>query len=108
MINELHDALIITTTTWFLELTTDVTSDVADTTLSTELKPPPPPEKEEHQYMLFVISLYGLKNSSGDTSNEMFENEVIKKVPELTGILALAFICRSEHEWIQRKKADPI
>ncbi|XP_076662101.1 uncharacterized protein LOC143365633 isoform X2 [Halictus rubicundus] len=67
----------------------EVISDAEDTTLSTELKPPPPPEKEdEHQYVLFVINLYGLKNASGETSDEMFENEIIHKVPELIGPLA--------------------
>ncbi|XP_015438449.1 PREDICTED: uncharacterized protein LOC107193502 isoform X3 [Dufourea novaeangliae] len=74
------------------ESTTDVVSDAEDTTLSTELKPPPIPEKEDHQYVLFVINLYGLKNSSGETSDETFENEIISKVPELAGPLATVFL----------------
>lgn len=35
--------------------------------------------------MVFVINLFGLKNASGETSEEMFENEVIQRVPELAG-----------------------
>lgn len=35
--------------------------------------------------MVFVINIFGLKNASGETSEEMFTNEVIQHVPELTG-----------------------
>ena len=69
----------------FLEEVTTTPSN-EEHTLSTDLvPPPPPPQKEEHQYMVFVINLFGLKNASGETSDEMFENDVIKNVPELTG-----------------------
>ncbi|XP_053979041.1 keratin, type II cytoskeletal 1-like isoform X2 [Hylaeus volcanicus] len=64
---------------------------VDDTTLSTELKPPPIPEKE-HQYVLFVINLFAVKNSSGESAEEIFENEVVEKVPSLLGPLATVFL----------------
>ncbi|XP_060819148.1 keratin, type II cytoskeletal 2 epidermal-like isoform X5 [Bombus pascuorum] len=69
-----------------------LSSNEENTTLSTELKPPPYPQKEEHQYMVFVINLFGLKNASGETSEEMFENEVIQSVPELTDPLATVLL----------------
>ena len=68
-----------------LEEVTTTSSNEEEHTLSTDLVPPPYPQKEEHQYMVFVINLFGLKNASGETSDEMFENDVIKNVPELTG-----------------------
>ncbi|XP_017886613.1 keratin, type I cytoskeletal 9-like isoform X2 [Ceratina calcarata] len=77
---------------------TKAVNDAEDTTLPTEMKPPPAPEglpgseKEDHQYMVFVINLFGLKNASGETSDEIFENNVINKVPELSGPLATVLL----------------
>ncbi|XP_016769934.1 H/ACA ribonucleoprotein complex subunit GAR1 isoform X3 [Apis mellifera] len=66
-----------------------IIEDAENTTLSTELKPPPYPQKEdEHYYMLFVINLFGVKNVSGETSDEIFENDVLHHVPQLTDPLA--------------------
>ncbi|XP_076639969.1 uncharacterized protein LOC143351839 isoform X4 [Colletes latitarsis] len=65
--------------------------DTEDTTLSTELKPPPLPENE-HQYVLFVINVYGVKNASGETSNEMLDNEITNKINSLEEPLATVFL----------------
>ncbi|XP_033341057.2 uncharacterized protein LOC117229020 isoform X1 [Megalopta genalis] len=70
----------------------ELISDVEDTTLSTELKPPPLPDQKQHEYVLFVINLYGVKNASGETSEEMLENEVLDKVPELGEPLATVLL----------------
>lgn len=53
-------------------------------TLSTELQPPPIEEKERHA-IVYIINMYAVKNNSGSTSEEMFENEVIETVPEILG-----------------------
>ncbi|XP_031771701.1 cold shock protein 2 isoform X4 [Apis florea] len=62
--------------------------DAENTTLSTELKPPPYPQKEGEHYLLFVINLFGLKNISGETSDEVLENDLLQHVPDLTDPLA--------------------
>lgn len=60
--------------------------DTEDTTLSTDLKPPPLPDNDrKSQFVLFVINIYGVKNSSGETSDEIFENTIIDKTSNLTG-----------------------
>ncbi|XP_076179902.1 uncharacterized protein LOC143153029 isoform X2 [Ptiloglossa arizonensis] len=63
--------------------------DTEDTTLSTDLKPPPLPDNDrKSQFVLFVINIYGVKNSSGETSDEIFENTIIDKTSNLTEPLA--------------------
>ncbi|XP_043791442.1 keratin, type II cytoskeletal 1-like isoform X2 [Apis laboriosa] len=65
------------------------TIDAENTTLSTELKPPPYPQKEEdHYYMVFVINIFGVKNVSGETSDEILENDIVHHIPQLTDPLA--------------------
>lgn len=53
-------------------------------TLSTDLQPPPLDEKEHHA-TVYIINLYAVKNNSGNTSEEMFENEIIENVPDILG-----------------------
>lgn len=68
-----------------VDLTLKFLEDAENTTLSTELKPPPYPQKEGEHYLLFVINLFGLKNISGETSDEVLENDLLQHVPDLTG-----------------------
>ncbi|XP_011255051.2 keratin, type II cytoskeletal 2 epidermal isoform X1 [Camponotus floridanus] len=56
-------------------------------TLSTELQPPPIEEKERHA-IVYVINMYAVKNNSGNTSEEILENEIIETVPEILEPLA--------------------
>lgn len=67
--------------TWFLD---PAVNTYEEHTLSTELQPPPIEEKERHA-TIYIINLYAVKNSSGNTSEEIFENEIIETVPEILG-----------------------
>lgn len=55
-------------------------------TLSTELLPPPAPvDEKEHHATIYVINLYAVKNGSSNASEEMFQNEVLEMIPDITG-----------------------
>nr|XP_012231310.1 PREDICTED: keratin, type II cytoskeletal 1-like isoform X1 [Linepithema humile] len=75
-------------------------------TLSTELQPPPLDEKEHHA-TLYIINLYAVKNSSGNTSEEIFENDVIEAVPEIAEPFAtVLLLVDDEDEEKKRSAAD--
>ncbi|CAK9811012.1 hypothetical protein ANTPLA_LOCUS6773 [Anthophora plagiata] len=67
-----------------IELTTVPPSDADDTTLSTELQPPPLPQEEKHQYVVFIINIFGVNNVSGETSDEIMKDEVYENFAEFT------------------------
>jgi len=52
-------------------------------TLATELQPPP--FDGERHATVYVINLYAVKNSSGSTSEEMFQSDIIEAVPDILG-----------------------
>ncbi|CAK9801597.1 hypothetical protein ANTQUA_LOCUS2910 [Anthophora quadrimaculata] len=58
-----------------IELTTVPVSDADNTTLSTELQPPPLPQEEEHHYVVFIVNMFGVNNASGETFDEIMQNE---------------------------------
>ncbi|XP_072767494.1 uncharacterized protein [Anoplolepis gracilipes] len=66
-------------------------------TLSTELRPPPLDEKERHA-TIYIINLYAVKNSSGSTSEEMFENEIVEAVPDILEPLATVLLVITEDD----------
>lgn len=35
--------------------------------------------------MVFVINIFGVKNVTGETSDEILENDIVHYVPQLTG-----------------------
>ncbi|XP_050455678.1 uncharacterized protein LOC126853716 isoform X2 [Cataglyphis hispanica] len=59
-------------------------------TLSTDLQPPP--LEKEHHATVYIINLYAVKNNSGSTSEEMFENEIIENVPDILEPLATVLL----------------
>lgn len=70
---------------FFTSLSDSTVNTHEEHTLSTELQPPPLDEQEQHHATIYVINLYAVKNSSGSTSEEIFENEVIETVPDILG-----------------------
>ncbi|XP_070149319.1 keratin, type II cytoskeletal 1b isoform X4 [Polyergus mexicanus] len=60
-------------------------------TLSTELRPPPFDEKEHHA-TVYIINLYAVKNNSGNTEEEIFENEIIETIPDILEPLATVLL----------------
>ncbi|KAG7205497.1 hypothetical protein KM043_007480 [Ampulex compressa] len=81
--------LLLASTPSGLPLTAD--NAAADNkTLSTELKQPA--EEDQHHFMVFIVNLYGVKNISGETSAEMFENELTEKVPDILEPLATVLL----------------
>ncbi|CAL1679955.1 unnamed protein product [Lasius platythorax] len=74
-------------------------------TLSTELQPPPFDEKERHA-TVYIINLYAVKNSSGSTSDEVFQNEVIETVPDILEPLATIFLVVANEDE-ERERLSP-
>ncbi|GAB1863501.1 hypothetical protein CAJAP_04580 [Camponotus japonicus] len=74
-------------------------------TLSTELQPPPIEEKERHA-TVYIINLYAVKNSSGNTSEEIFENEIIETVPEILEPLATVLLVIADNDE-EKEKHSP-
>ncbi|XP_076396139.1 uncharacterized protein LOC143265821 isoform X2 [Megachile rotundata] len=64
--------------------TTTVSSDDGPT-LSTKLEPPAASEDEDYKYIVYLINLSGVKNESGETAEETFDNQLIETVPEIAG-----------------------
>ncbi|XP_029161881.1 keratin, type II cytoskeletal 1-like isoform X2 [Nylanderia fulva] len=95
MIRALEIVLLFTFVATLSGLPTEVPAPEVNTheehTLSTELQPPPLDEKEHHA-TVYIINLYAVKNSSGRTSEEVFENEIIETVPDILEPLATVFL----------------
>ncbi|EFN80488.1 hypothetical protein EAI_08392 [Harpegnathos saltator] len=66
-------------------------------TLPTDLQPPPIDEKEHHA-IVFVLSLYALKNSSSNEPEEMIQNEIIETVPDILEPLATVLVVVEDDE----------
>ncbi|XP_011349675.1 keratin, type I cytoskeletal 10 isoform X1 [Ooceraea biroi] len=72
-------------------------------TLSTDLQPPP---LEEHHATVYIINLYAVKNGSGNTSEEVFQRDVIEAVPDIVEPLVTVLLVVEDSEEENEKPAD--
>ncbi|XP_011160570.2 uncharacterized protein LOC105196358 isoform X1 [Solenopsis invicta] len=79
-------------------------------TLSTELQPPPVPlEEREHHAIIYIINLYAVKNGSSNVSEEMFQNEVVKTIPDiLEPLVSVLLVVEDDDENEELEKPTPV
>ncbi|KYN19611.1 hypothetical protein ALC57_08087 [Trachymyrmex cornetzi] len=78
-------------------------------TLSTELQPPAPSSDEKEGYAtIYIINLYAIKNSSSNLSEEMFQNEVIEKLPDIIEPLVSVILVEEDDESEESENHQPV
>ncbi|XP_047353325.1 uncharacterized protein LOC124950535 isoform X3 [Vespa velutina] len=73
-------------------------NDEENSTLSLDLVPPMIKDDDDKNITLFIINLYAVRNHSGEASEEVLDNSLIEKMPDIIGPLATIFLVVEEGE----------
>ncbi|XP_014601941.1 PREDICTED: uncharacterized protein LOC106785742 isoform X2 [Polistes canadensis] len=77
------------------KISTDINEE--NSTLILDLVPPIEGEDDNGRNVtLFIINLYAIRNHSGESSEEMLDNNVVQKMPDIIGPLATLFLVVEE------------
>ncbi|XP_015188554.1 PREDICTED: uncharacterized protein LOC107072821 isoform X2 [Polistes dominula] len=79
------------------KISTDTNEE--NSTLILDLVPPIEGEDDNGKNVtLFIINLYAVRNHSGESSEEMLDNNLVRKMPDIIGPLATLFLLVEEGE----------